>query len=655
LAHDSVLDDPTYRANFLATYNAIPEDFGLYYGAIGPVISRPVVNVKGDRDNVDVTVDMTRIVLGLRGDMPFMNFGSVEDWSFDFYAMQSDSEGKSSRVGIRSDRMDHALGWNSALGDTPCQNDTGTALDAEVTQGCVPVNLFAESLYSPIIGGDFASQAERDYLFDSRDFDTKYRQTIFSVFANGEVFNLPGGEALFGIGAEYREDEITSLPDNIAAEGLMIHFFSDLGAVGEKYTKEFFAELELPLLADVPAFKELTANISTRHTTDEYYGDAWTYSGKLAWRPVDSLLIRGTVGTSYRAPNLRENFLLGTTGFNSIFDPCIIPDAARGVGGVYDPSLDDREPQTLANCFANGVDPTTLDNGASAFRSTEINAGGVIDISEEKSDSMSAGITWEQPFFQSFDAIIGVTYYEIDIRNAIIEPSAQFIVNDCYGDIEGDSPFCSRIDRSGAGFIDIITEGFINRDQDKARGVDINATLDYPTEMFGRAVDLQADFAFNRTLEVKEVFVGDDGVVAVENFVGEFYYPEWKGLMSFRADVNDWRVTWSTRYLSSVEQDSLGIDLPGNIVDGTADTCGGPLLGDVNCRDVGFADNYFVHNMSVYYYGDKWTMGAGVRNVFNEAPPYVDTEIFSFKNIPYGAGYDIFGRTLFLNVVYRLE
>ena len=669
LAEDAIFDSPEYRTNFSEYYTNLngcfgfppeactPNLFGLYNGSIPQMVTRPVINVKGDRTLTDTDVSQTRIVAGLRGDIPFIDFGTVENWAFDFYASHSKSEGTSSRPGIREDRLDHALGWNSTTG-AGCVNDTNAELSADVTSGCVPVNLVSPNFYATIVGGDFETQAERDYVFDTRDFDTEYVQDIFSVYANGEIFNLPGGEVLLGVGAEYRNDEINSIPDDVARDGLFFGFFSDSGAVGEKWTKEYFAELELPILAGLPAAEELTANISTRHTEDEFYGTAWTYSGKLAWRPVDSLLIRGTVGTSYRAPNLRENFLLGQSGFNSVFDPCVIPDGAQGPGGVYDPTLDDREPEVLANCVANGVDPTALDNNGFSSYSTEINGGGAVDIREETSESMSAGLTWEQPFFQSFDMIIGATYYEIDIRDEIIEPSAQFIVNDCYNDLEGDSPFCSRIVRAdgGTGLFDIINQGFLNRDSKKARGVDLNMTIDYPTEMFGRAVDLQADFAFNRTLEVKDIFIGDDGVASIDDDTGEFAYPEWKGRMSFRADVNDWRVTWSTRYVSSVEQQFDGIDLPGNVVDGTADTCSGPTLGDVNCRDVGFAENYFVHDASVYYYGDRWTLGAGLRNVFNEAPPTVDgNEVFAFNNVPFGAGYDYLGRTAFVNAVFRWQ
>jgi len=59
--------------------------------------------------------------------------------------------------------------------------------------------------------------------------------------------------------------------------------------------------------------------------------------------------------------------------------------------------------------------------------------------------------------------------------------------------------------------------------------------------------------------------------------------------------------------------------------------------------------------MSVYYYGDRWTFGGGIRNVFDEKPPVVDhseefVEYNLVNNTPIGYGYDLRGRTYFLNV-----
>jgi len=127
-------------------------------------------------------------------------------------------------------------------------------------------------------------------------------------------------------------------------------------------------------------------------------------------------------------------------------------------------------------------------------------------------------------------------------------------------------------------------------------------------------------------------------------------------MSTFRADVGDYRLTWAVRYIGSVFAPPL--EEFNNIVESSVgDTCLGPFFDDVNCRDISYADNYFRHDMSVYYEGDVWTIGGGLRNVFDESPPQVDSNTFitSYNNTPVGAGYDLFGRTLFLNVQARFE
>lgn len=658
LAFDAFTQDPGVAASFAASNGAPPSAFGFGAdGPIGPIFVQPVVSVDGDRTLNTANVQQIRGVLGVRGDLPQLSFGSLDDFSFDLAVVYATSDGTSSRPGTRQDRLDLALGWYSATG-TPCDislpfnGRTGALVEdlaADAAPGCVPVNMFAPSLFENAVG-DFATAEERAYLFDSRDFDTEYTQTLYTGFLTGDLFELPAGTVSAGLGFEYREDEIKSIPDAVARDGLFFGFFSDGGATGEKYTREFFGEVELPLLVDLPMAEQVTVNLSGRHTKDEFYGSAWTYSYKLGYRPVNSLLLRGTVGTSYRAPNLRENFLQNQSGFVNILDPCGIPEAALVLGN-YDPTLDTREPEVLENCLANGVDPTALNFGGNNIYSVEIARGGALDLFEEESESWSAGFAWEQPFFDGFDLTVGATYYEIEINNAIIEPTGQFIVNDCYTRPTLDSTFCSRIARDGDGRLDLLSAGFINRDNQTVRGTDINVALDQSVAMFDRPVDLGIDLTLNRSYEASETFLDDDGVPSFDDDQGEFGHPDWRGNLGIRADIGDFRFTWAARYLGSVEQDALTIDEFGNAIDGTADTCLGPAGGDVNCRDVGFAEDYFLHSMSIYFYGDVWTFGGGMRNVFNEAPPLVDgSEVLAVNNAPLGYGYDLNGRVYFLNV-----
>ena len=87
----------TNKANQFGLTPAQFRDFGivnLYPGALGPVSTTPIVSVRGDRNITEVEQSQVRFVAGMRGDIPFMNFGSVEDWSFDAYVSYSLSVGK---------------------------------------------------------------------------------------------------------------------------------------------------------------------------------------------------------------------------------------------------------------------------------------------------------------------------------------------------------------------------------------------------------------------------------------------------------------------------------------------------------------------------------------------------------------------------------
>ena len=80
----------------------------------------------------------------------------------------------------------------------------------------------------------------------------------------------------------------------------------------------------MPLLNQVPLAEEMIFNGSVRWTDYDSYGDDITYRLALDHQVVPFLRMRGTYGTSFRAPDLFEQFLANQTGFASGFnDPCI--------------------------------------------------------------------------------------------------------------------------------------------------------------------------------------------------------------------------------------------------------------------------------------------------------------------------------------------
>lgn len=677
----------------------------------------PITSIRGDRNNTDVTQQQYRLVLGVKGDLPFIG----QSWKFETAGVYSRSKGNSIRRGIREDKLAFALGidptadfngdgvfdntgdgladdydlnaqFDNTVGSNgssigPCNaaglSNPGAAM-SDLLQGCVPVNLFAPSVLTGAIG-DFASQAERDYLFDERVFNTTYQQTTLNAFVTGDVIDLPAGPVGVVLGAEYRKDKINSRPDEIASNGLFFGFFSDQGAVGSKYIVEAFGEVDIPLLADKPLVRELNLNLSGRITEEEFYGTNGTYSVKAGWRPVDPLLFRFSYGTSFRAPNLRENFLLGQSGFLTLFDPCAVPTEAF-VGGAYDPSLENREQVVLDNCIREGRDPTRAGidaQGLNTFQtsSVEISTGGSLDINPEKSRSITAGFAFEETFGAGWDVSFGFNYYDIEISNSIVEPSSQFIINDCYTRDDGQrSPFCDRIevdsDPNTRLLVSGVNSGFINLNEESVRGIDLNATFGKDVMLFGKSVDLGLNLRANHLIERSTLFIDDNGEETFDDDAGEFGLPKWTGRATFTAQVDNWRFTWETRYVGPVEQDDTGIDvlsdafgrgpdgLPAGVVgdtclgNGSGSVVGGVFVsnglvpGDgVFCRDVGFAGDYFLHTVSVRYSADTWNARIGVTNLFDRSPPLVDSsEVLAIANTAIGNGYDYDGRQFFISL-----
>ncbi|MEM9839650.1 MAG: TonB-dependent receptor [Pseudomonadota bacterium] len=689
-----------------------PELFGLFGGPVGPQVVSTGVSVDGDRTISETVLNQARFVAGVKGDIPQFNRGGFSDWNFEASLLYTNSFGTSDRPGIRDDRLALAVGWDPTTdvdgdgeidGDTidgrlellqlsaPCAVDELS--NPELAQpdlngaSCVPVNLFTDALLSSPNGQ--LTQAERDYLFATRSFDTTYEQTLFNAFIGGNIMELPAGALGVVAGVEYRIDSIDSEPDANAAEGLLWGFFADQGAEGEKWTREAFFEMFVPIAANQPLFRELNLEASARWTEDEFYGAAWTYSTKLGWRPFDPLLLKASYGTSFRAPNLRENFIRGQSGFTGVFDPCSVPDAAispqPGGGFAYNPAADDRTQddegrELLRRCREEGRDPESVGvdfatGNVLNTSSVEVTTGGTDLIGPETSQSLTLGVAFEQPWFDSFDLNINVNAYDIEIEDSIIEPSSGFIVADCFlrdaGQPRGAS--CDRLGYGG-GFdlIETVNASFINQDKDTVRGLDYNVTFSTEFEMFDTPLDFGINARANQLKERTQIFIDETLNVLREDFDGEFGFPEWNGNVQFSLDIDDThRILWTTRYIGDVSSDTLaefGSALGEEDEDGNfqfSSTCTGTLFSadpvlaatvgvtadDVTCRDLRQADEYFEHTVSYRYQADTWRIIVGVDNLFDEEPPLVDstTPGIQIANVPVGNGYDLDGRQYFIN------
>jgi iron complex outermembrane receptor protein len=606
-----------------------------------PIFASPI-----ERSNISTEIQYTRLMTGLQGD-----WGFAPSWSYEVFAGYTRSMGYSSRPQVDESRLRESIATSrdDGFGNIICGYDTTDyALFGFLDPtNCVPVDLFAATLY-PSDGTSaphFATQEEYDFLRIDRTATTTVDQLIFGGFTTGPLFNLPAGEVQGVFGVEWRRDSLDSGTDTVASQGRAAGYFADRRSVGSASLTEYYAELNLPLINGQRFFEDVTLELAGRLTDHEFYGQNSTYSARLGWQVNDFLTFNGTMGTSFRAPNLRELFLGGQTGFSSGYaDPCVVPLAANS-GGTYVPADDNRDAQVLANCVAEGVDPTSL--GLGGVSSIESFRAGNPGLDPETSDAYSFGFVFEQPFTDAFDASIRVSYYSVEVNDSIAIPSTAFSLAQCYNSTDfPNDPFCARRERStDTGTLLFVDNTPFNVATQTTNGWDFNSRFNMDLDFFG-GFNLDVNSTLTRSDEVIYQTTSESDI---NNFVGDWGTPEYRGSVNTRVTRGDWGILWRARYLG--EQASISNVVGVNYGDRleAASELGGDAIDS--------ADAVWYQDLSVSLDRDTWSISAGINNVFDEAPALVDQDAsgatLGTGNEQLGSGYDILGRRLFVNVRKR--
>ncbi|EED34141.1 TonB-dependent receptor, plug [Luminiphilus syltensis NOR5-1B] len=607
----------------------------------------PVYSLAGLTQRRATDIDNLRFVIGSDGDLPF---AQDKGWFFDVFASYEESSGSSTQAGmfephIRESIDTLRMGPDGVTCGLP---RTAPGFGFITPRDCVPVNYFADSLWTNRGGNKrFATQAEEDFLFGNVINTTTLKQTHFSGLITGDLFEMPAGTVGLVIGAEWRENSISSANDFVRAQGLSASEASDQegDTVGTTDIWDIYAETELPLA------EWATVNLSGRYTEEKNFGNEFTYSVKGQIMPTDSLRFRSTIGTTFRAPNLREQFLADQAGvIPGDADPCVVPNVANE-GQVYIPENDTRDQLVLDNCVLAGVDPTALGLQANVLIPTT--QGGSSDIGAETSDSFTLGFVYTQNFTDAFELDLSVTYFDIEVEDTVEELNPEVILDRCYSD-DPDlaNALCDRVIRRGVNpsnnTVARVDSSFVNLGLVTSSGYDVNVRFQNRFEVANTYVDM--GWSLTGTI-YDELLEQIDSEAPVEDRVGEAGFPEHSWILRGDFGVGNWLATYRARLIGEFSRDAENLQDSPNLPDRSACVAlGGP--DDCVRANAGGSETY--HDLSLSYDADGWSATAGVRNVFDNQPPQIDQGSGPSRfNHLVQAGYDLFGRRMFLNVTKR--
>jgi len=276
---------------------------------------------------------------------------------------------------------------------------------------CVPYNPF----------GSPDNRASVGYFGRTFTAAGEIKQLIFSGFVSGDLsqlFELPGGPVRFAIGAEYRREEAHYAQDQFITDGytngVSIPAFPDNRFV----VKEAFAELQLPLLREVPFVHELTVSGAAR--VAKYQGDVgtvWSYNVGADWAPIRDLRFRGNYSRAVRAPNVSETAAPLVPNFSNGFqDPC-------------NPSRITANGIRTANCQAD-IPAAQLAALTDVTQSLGIVSGSNPNLTVETSDSWTFGAVIQPRWIPGLS--LTVDYYDITVNGIIANIAVQTLVDNCY-------------------------------------------------------------------------------------------------------------------------------------------------------------------------------------------------------------------------------
>lgn len=619
----------SYRQFWNYTYTADFLDF--YYGPGSggdPVTGFTGLNLLSatpitDHFDQSQTVDYARIVLGLRGDI---GGGFLEGWKWDLFGQYSRSDGEytsdvilDDAVNSTSFKTSSCVGTNLPVSGRPC-------IDVDFTRPA-------------FLAGDL-TQAERDFLFDTETGSTLYEQTYIEGALAGNLFDLPAGPLGVALGFHVRRDEIIDTPGAVT---LADNSWGLSGAgitEGTEEIRELYAEVAVPLLADLPYVRNLDLSLSGRYTDTKTSGDASTYKVGLNWAISDTIRVRATHGTSFRAPALFELYLADQTSFvnQRNVDPCLNLDqrVADGTLQASDPLyVNCRNPAGpgggVAGDFTGGVASAEVVTG-----------GGLGVLNPETSKATVIGVVLTPP---DSNLSLALDYFEIQINDQVDVLGAGGILQACYlSENFPADPICSQFDRDPAldGSISQVRDSFLNIAEQNNRGLDFTARWFHDFDWGTLSIDTQTTW----TLESNQATFADFGT----DFRGDVGNPELVGNFNVSVNRGPWTAFWGFDWIGN--QDNR----PDRVRNGQS------LFQTIDGRQTQLkADAEFTgfHSLSLSYeapqggWNGGWTLSGGVANLFDELPPAassaaIGTQGNSILSSQYTEAY--YGRRAFVRV-----
>ena len=547
----------------------------------------------------------------------------------------------------------------------------GTAAAPIGFNACVPFNPFLP--FGRVGPGGLTNNAElQNAFFQTLNSTGETETTVLAANIAGTVIALPAGDLGFAVGVENRREEGGFTPDALAVTGGSTTLSAG-PTRGDYSVDEIYAEVQIPLLADLPFAKELSINAATRYSDYDTFGDTLNSKFGFKWRPIDSLLVRGTYAEGFRAPTIADLFGGGSQTFSFYSDPCDVQfgsaatsnatkqNCINGVGGQGALGA-------AGNTYRQLVQGFTPKTTSLAQTPVPFTSGSNPNLTPETALSKTLGLVYSPQFAEGLN--LSLDWFNIRIENTIVGDSPSTILDDCY--VQGIASRCAPtlFTRDPTqGNIPIVTFGNRNAGFREVEGYDFDLSYRYATANLGTF-----SVVSNTTYTSKDVFVNTNDRRVPLSAVGFGSTFRVRSNLNLGWQSGPFSINWMARYYSSIKEGCTYFtpqlaDTPANRPNRAP-----PVTVDhLECNEITFAPTgafqadgvtpasdlsrrnrtgSITFNDVQFRVETPWnaTVAVGANNVFDRVGPTLYSQ--PSANVSYYGGFDI-GRFLYMKYTQR--
>jgi len=425
----------------------------------------------------------------------------------------------------------------------------------------------------------------------NRSIQQESIQTVAEIIFSGDLFELSNGNSIIAaLGAQYRDFEYNDIQDSLSVfrlDGRADPVFSIDDASQDVYA--LFAEAIVPVL-DTVEF-QLAARYEDYGATEG--GDTFDPKVGARWDVSDVFTVRGSWGTSFQAPSVRNV-----------------------AGSVGSGALEDR---------ATGITPGNACNAeADSFNAAQITEGGA-GLKPQSATNYNLGLVMQTERFTG-----SIDYWVYDYKD-LIQTGDDFqdiLDNECMSGVLTPDP---RVIRDPSGQLNSVRSNFVNVGKVEADGFDFNGRYNFG-DVFGGEVMLSGTATYITSFDI---FLDDSGSKfnAAGNrnrFIGFGSLPDLRANFSldWRGENSNFNVT--ARHIAGYDDRTP--------TDDSAASISSQTLVDIQL-------GYIWDNA---YGGGSISAALGATNLLDEDPPEVEVDRIAYD----GQVGDPRGRTIYLRAKY---